>query len=75
MPQQSRLELKPVNRVCLTDTAVLEQGLKRAFPLDRAECFEELLTAIDNADKQAEAPLGLPIQVRPSGRRPSSFGP
>jgi len=75
MPQQSRLEFKPVNRVCLTDTAVLEQGLKRAFPLDPAECFEELLTAIDDAEKQAEAPPGLSVQGRPSSRGPSSFGP
>lgn len=34
----------------LADTSVLEQGLRRAFPLDAASPFDALIAAIDDAD-------------------------
>jgi hypothetical protein len=53
MPQQT---IPAADRVCLADTAVLQQGLRRAFPLDMQAPFEELLAAIDAAEEQTARP-------------------
>jgi hypothetical protein len=34
------------------DLDILGAGFHRAFPIDESPCFEELLTAIDIADKK-----------------------
>jgi hypothetical protein len=53
MSTQPRQTMNQVARSYPPDTNVLEQGLRRAFPVEVNSCFEELITAIDMADEEA----------------------
>lgn len=51
MSQHCRSSFKLVGRTDQTHTAVLKHGLTRAFPLEQESAFEEILAAIDLAER------------------------
>jgi hypothetical protein len=61
MPESERIVA--VGLLTARDIAVLGTGFKRVYPVDKAASFEELLTAIDGADRK--------LRRSGSGRRPN----
>jgi hypothetical protein len=49
MPNQERIVA--IGLLTQRDLDMLGQGFKRAFPIDETPCFDELLQAIDRADR------------------------
>jgi hypothetical protein len=53
------------------DLALLGEGFSRAWPIDETPCFEDLIKAIDEADRalrsQQEREIAPPTAASPTG--------
>lgn len=52
MHQQPRQKMSTVRRAHSTETVFLEEGLRRAYPVDDGSLFDDLIVAIDAADEE-----------------------
>ena len=51
------------------DLEMLGQGFERAFPVDNQLLFEDLLRAIDEAERRLEIHVGCDGELRPAGTK------
>jgi hypothetical protein len=48
------------------DLALLGEGFNRAWPIDETPCFEELIKAIDEADRALRSQQGCEVALPPA---------